>query len=194
MTYPRQLFRCALIYPCEHFPPGITPSPVHFPHNHIRLVSHRLRKPFRLHPSRLRAATRENQIYRTCYWTQWYRERLRSPPPAREIVRVFSTACYKPRLESGCMNGVEDDLDGEDNEVVFPAMQDGDGLAWSPPNLPFSGGGFKWPRPSRKQERTVRESHLPVPTIRCRYPGCQASVRSDVAARLGGFCCDTHMW
>jgi len=88
----------------------------------------------------------------------------------------------------------QDDSDDEDDSVC-PAMHNGDSLlAKSPPNLPFFSGGFKLPRLSRKQtlEHPVREPELP--TFPCRHPECPASVRSDVAARLGGFCCDNHMW
>ncbi|KAI9443914.1 hypothetical protein H4582DRAFT_1917721 [Lactarius indigo] len=63
-------------------------------------------------------------------------------------------------------------------------------LAKSPPSRSFFS---RTARPSRKQtlEHPVRDPKLD--SYPCRYPGCPALVRSDVAARLGGFCCDTHM-
>ncbi|KAH8979755.1 hypothetical protein EDB92DRAFT_1902972 [Lactarius akahatsu] len=63
-------------------------------------------------------------------------------------------------------------------------------LAKSPPSRSFFS---RTKRPSRKQtlEYPVREPKLD--TYPCRFPKCPASVKSDVAARLGGFCCDTHM-
>jgi hypothetical protein len=31
-------------------------------------------------------------------------------------------------------------------------------------------------------------------TFRCRLPECQDSITGDIAARLSGFCCNSHMW
>ena len=61
----------------------------------------------------------------------------------------------------------------------------------------FFSAVFRVPRPFRRQQTvqqqyTVREPHMPM--FPCRYPECLASVRGDAAARLGGFCSDTHMW
>ena len=88
------------------------------------------------------------------------------------------------------MNGIEDNSDAEG----YPENHDGDVRAKGPPSRSFFSGGSKTRGSSRRQtvELPVRESQLP--TYPCRFPGCTASVRSDVAARLGGFCCDTHMW
>lgn len=109
----------------------------------------------------------------------------------------------------------------EEGGYRYPARRDGDGRAKSPPSRPFFAGTLRMTRSSQEQtpERQVRESRLArffsavfrmpfrrqtvqqhtvrepqLPTFPCRYPECLASVRGDVAARLGGFCGDTHMW
>ncbi len=98
-------------------------------------------------------------------------------------------------LANGGASGVEDDSDDEEYEDDrgYPVKHDGDVLAKSPPSHPFFSGVFRMPRPFRNQtlEHPVQEHQLA--TFPCRLPRCPASVRSDVAARLGGFCCDTHM-
>jgi len=119
-------------------------------------------------------------------------------------------------------SAAEDDnkYEVDDGGYRYPATM----LTKSPPSLPFFSGTsrfrttcpsqqqhtlgaresrltkffsavFRKPRPSRRThtpEHTVREPRLAA--FRCRYPGCTDSVRSDEAARLGGFCGDTHMW
>ena len=113
-------------------------------------------------------------------------------------------------------SGVEDEDKYEgDSGYRYPKVHV---LAKSPPSRPFFSGAFRTtrpsqhparksrlakffseifrkPRPSRTRtlEHTVREPQ-PAGTFRCRYPECRAPIRSDEAARLGGFCCDTHMW
>ena len=130
---------------------------------------------------------------------------------------------YNFTLPNGGGSGVERRGVEDGREYRHPAKHDGKVLAKSPPSRPIFSGPlrttsrsskqqtlghpargsssrlakffstlFRMPGPSRKLEWTVRESQ--PPTFRCRYPECAAPVRSDEAARLGGFCCDTHMW
>ncbi|KAF8267024.1 hypothetical protein EI94DRAFT_1731557 [Lactarius quietus] len=87
-------------------------------------------------------------------------------------------------------------LDDSDDEIYDDAegsaTHNGELLAKSPPTRSIF-SGFSLSRPSRRQtvDRPVQRAQLP--SSPCRFPECQASVRSDVAARLGGFCCDSHM-
>jgi hypothetical protein len=111
----------------------------------------------------------------------------------------------------------------EDGGYRYTARRDGNVRVKSPPSRPFFAGSlrmtrpsqqqtparqaresrlarfflavFRMPRPFRRQtvqQHTVREPQLP--TSPCRYPECPTPVGGDLPARLGGFCCDTHMW
>ncbi|KAH9005404.1 hypothetical protein EDB86DRAFT_1441050 [Lactarius hatsudake] len=84
----------------------------------------------------------------------------------------------------------QDDSSDEEIYEDDEAFRNAGLLAKSPPSRSFFS---RTKRPSRKQtlEYPVREPKLDI--YPCRYPGCPAPVRSDVAARLGGFCCDTQM-
>ena len=142
--------------------------------------------------------------------------------PHSAVSGLAQTAPYGRRnracipLANGGASGVENDDKYEDERAYrYPAMHDDNMLAKSPPSRPFFSGAFpaRVTRPSQQQTltRTTRESRLakffsaafriPHPsrkdtlaTFPCRYPKCSASVRSDEAVRLGGFCCETHMW
>ncbi|KAH9053044.1 hypothetical protein EDB87DRAFT_1654922 [Lactarius vividus] len=84
----------------------------------------------------------------------------------------------------------QDDSSDEEIYEEDEAFRNAGLLSKSPPSRSFF---TRTTRPSRKQtlEHPVREPKLD--TYPCRFPQCPAAVKSDVAARLGGFCCDTHM-
>ncbi|KAI9452382.1 hypothetical protein BJY52DRAFT_936078 [Lactarius psammicola] len=82
----------------------------------------------------------------------------------------------------------------ESDDEGHPESHDGDVRAKGPPSRSYSSGGSRTGRSSRRQTVAppVREPQLP--TFPCRHPECIALVTSDVSARLGGFCSNTHMW
>ncbi|KAH9169661.1 hypothetical protein EDB89DRAFT_1983576 [Lactarius sanguifluus] len=84
----------------------------------------------------------------------------------------------------------QDDSSDEDIYVDDEAPRDGGVLPKSPPTLPIYSKTTPAPR---EQAQTYSVLDPQLDTYDCRYPGCTVPVRSDEAARLGGFCCDAHM-
>ncbi|KAH9005400.1 hypothetical protein EDB86DRAFT_1440804 [Lactarius hatsudake] len=104
--------------------------------------------------------------------------------------RACAPTAYHPSLPNGDVNGVEDDSSDEEIYVDDEARRDGGMLAKSPPTPSIYS---KTTPPPSEQAQTYSVLDPQLDTYDCRYPGCTAPVRSDEAARLGGFCCDTHM-
>ncbi|KAH9025118.1 hypothetical protein EDB85DRAFT_1984976 [Lactarius pseudohatsudake] len=84
----------------------------------------------------------------------------------------------------------QDDSSDEESYVDDEGPRDGGMLAKSPPTPSIYSKTTPAPR---EQAQTYSVLDPQLDTYDCRYPGCTALVRSDEAARLGGFCCDTHM-
>ncbi|KAI9452875.1 hypothetical protein BJY52DRAFT_891451 [Lactarius psammicola] len=92
---------------------------------------------------------------------------------------------------------VYDELDGERDwdDYGISATDDGSELDEDPLNQPiFQLRGSSMAGIQETGSRRYRPQGPQNSTSRCRLPDCQASITDAVAARLGGFCCDSHMW
>ncbi|KAH9046322.1 hypothetical protein EDB83DRAFT_2404557 [Lactarius deliciosus] len=94
--------------------------------------------------------------------------------------------------------------DNHDNS----AMHSGGATPKGPPDRPVAGiqdtqngpslGFWEWiRRPLSAVNRSRNQTPAPPATAsqqatRCRFPGCHNDIPSDVAARLDGFCCNSH--